>query len=134
MNVGELATVVLSIDVELDLDHQQVHFQRRLDEVRRQLVELTKATKVSATWAVADPLLSAATESILLAGCEHEVAVLGEQTWIGQGCGRGRLTRELARRFVAPRKLGIPVTTLVLRNVEKVIDLDLLNEHSVTAV
>jgi hypothetical protein len=79
-------------------------------------------------------MLSAATESILRAGCGHEIAVLGNQAWLGPGCGRERLARELARRFSAPRAAGIPVSTLALGNVEQVVHLDLLLSHGVTAL
>jgi len=79
-------------------------------------------------------MLSAATDSILAANCGHEIAVLGDQAWLGPGCGRDRLARELSRRFTVPRKAGIPVSTLALRNVEHVADLDLLLKHGVTAV
>lgn len=129
-----LGTVVLSIDLELDVEHYEDQLQRRLDELRIQLVGLTRQTQIPATWAVADPMLSAASESILAAGCGHEIAVLGDQAWLGPGCGRVRLARELTRRFSVPRKAGISVSTLALRNVEQVIDLDLLIEHGVTAV
>lgn len=127
-------TVVVSIDVELDSEHYQPDQQRRLDEIRHQLVQATQAAGVPVTWAVADPMYSAARESIFAAGCNHEIAVLGEQAWLGPGCGRDRLARELARRFQVPRKAGIPVSTLVLRNVEHVADLDLLIDHGVRAV
>jgi hypothetical protein len=129
-----LATLVLSIDLELDLEHHEDQIERRLDDVRSRLVALAGAVAVPATWAVADPMLSAASESILAAGCGHEIAVLGDQAWLGPGCGRARLARELARRFSVPRKAGIAVSTLALRNVEQVIDLDLLIEYGVTAV
>jgi hypothetical protein len=89
---------------------------------------------VPATWAVADPLLSAASDQVLSAGVGHELAVLGDRTWIGYGAGRTRLARELARRFDALRKTGIPVATLALRNVEQVLDLDLLVDHQVSAI
>jgi hypothetical protein len=79
-------------------------------------------------------MLSAASESILAAGCGHEIAVLGDQAWLGPGCGRERLARELTRRFSVPRKAGIAVSTLVLRNVKQVVDLDLLIDHGVTAL
>jgi hypothetical protein len=127
-------TAVVSIDLELDLDHVRPELQRRLDEVRSQLVRAAGEAQIPATWAVADPMYSAASESILSAGCGHEIAVLGDQAWLGPGCGRDRLARELARRFSAPRKAGIPVSTLVLRNVEQVADLDLLIDHGVKAV
>ena len=127
-------TLILSVDLELDLEHQEPALQRRLDEVRRQLVALTQSHSISATWAVADPTLSAATESILAAGCGHEIAVLGDQAWLGTGCGRLRLGRELTRRFDSARRAGISVSTLALRNVEQVFDLDLLLDHGVTAL
>src|SRR5262245_5219193 len=129
-----LAALIVSIDLELDLEHSDGHLERRLDAVRSQLVDLTRTSHIAATWAVADPMFSAATESILAAGCGHEIAVLGDQAWLGHGCGRVRLDRELARRFSAPRKAGIPVRTLVLRNVEQLVDLDLLIDHGVKAV
>jgi hypothetical protein len=134
MNGGAAGTLVLSIDLELDLEHHDTDDHRRLDDVRRQLIALLGASGAAATWAVADPLLSAATEPVLAAGIGHEVAVLGDRAWIGPGCGRARLTRELARRFSAARNAGIPVSTLVLRNVDHVIDLDLLLDHGVSAL
>jgi hypothetical protein len=127
-------TLILSIDLELDVDHHDDQLDGRLDAVRAQLISLTRQHQLAATWAVADPLLSAATESILAANCGHEIAVLGEQAWVGPGCGRVRLRRELARRFTSARKAGIPVSTLALRNTDQVIDLDLLLEHGVTAL
>jgi len=127
-------TLIVSIDLELDLEHYETPLQRRLDEVRKQLVELSRTANIPATWAVADPMLSAASESILGAGCGHEIAVLGDQAWLGPGCGRERLGRELKRRFSVPRKAGIPISTLALRNVTQVVDLDLLIDHGVTAV
>ena len=129
-----LGTLVLSIDLELDLEHHEDQIERRLDEVRSRLIAMASAAAVPATWAVADPMLSAASESILAASCGHEIAVLGDRAWLGPGCGRARLARELARRFSVPRKVGMSVSTLLLRNVEQVIDLDLLIEHGVTAV
>ena len=135
MSGGQKAgTLILSIDLELDVDRHDDGLDGRLDAVRAQLIALTGQYGLAATWAVADPLLSAATESILSANCGHEIAVLGEQAWIGPGCGRVRLRRELGRRFTSARKTGIPVSTLALRNTDQVLDLDLLLEHHVTAL
>ena len=127
-------TLILSIDLELDVDQHDDRLDGRLDAVRTQLITLTSQYGLVATWAVADPLLSAATESILSANCGHEIAVLGEQAWTGPGCGRVRLRRELGRRFTSARKAGIPVSTLALRHTDHVLDLDLLLEHGVTAL
>lgn len=134
MNGSGAGRLILSIDLELDLEHQQSGPQRQLDELTTRLVALTRAHQIPATWAVADPLHSAATDSIRAADPHHEIAVLGDQAWLGPGCGRVRLARELSRRFVTARKAGIGVTTLALRNAEQVRDLDLLLEHGVTAI
>jgi hypothetical protein len=134
MSGAGMGTLILSIDLELDLEHHEALQQRRLDEIRSQLVSLTRDAAIPATWAVADPMLSAATESILSAGCGHEIAVLGDQAWLGPGCGRARLTRELTRRVTAPRIAGIPVSTIALRNVEQVADWDLLIKSGVTTI
>jgi hypothetical protein len=133
-SADSLGTLLLSIQLELDLENQDRRDEQRLDEIRSRLIELTKAAEVPATWAVADPMLSAASESILAAGCGHELAVLGDEAWLGPGCGTTRLRRELARRFLAPRKSGIPVSTLVLRNVAQLGDLEQFVQHGVTAI
>jgi hypothetical protein len=129
-----LGTLILSVDLEADVESQKGHQERQLDEVRRQLLALAGDTRMPATWAVADPMLSAAREGLQSAGCGHEIAVLGDRVWLGKGCGRERLSRELARRFSAARKAGIPVSTLVLRNVDELSEVDLLLHHGVTAV
>src|SRR5687767_5760915 len=96
--VSRVGTLILSVDLELDWGHQEGYQHERLDEVRRRLVELMRVHALPATWAVADPALSVATESILAANSQHEIAVLGDQAWLGTGWGRIRLGRELARR------------------------------------
>jgi hypothetical protein len=131
---GGFGTLILSVDLELDLDHQDSPGQERLDYVRGQLLEGMRQHELPATWAVADPALSVATESILAANASHEIAVLGDQAWVGQGAGRLRLSRELERRFGGARKAGIGATTLALRNVDQLVDLDILLDHGITAV
>lgn len=127
-------TVVLSIDLELHPEQYEAELPRRLDAMRSQLLTLAGNAKVPVTWAVADPMLSAASEPILRAAGGHEIAVLGDQAWLGTGCGRDRLSRELARRFSVPCKAGIPVHSLVIRNVEPPLDVDLFVEHGVTSL
>ena len=128
-------TVVLSIDLELDLEHY--HDQLRATFGRS---------------AIAACRFDAGREdSRHLGGCRSHA--LGRQR-IDPGCRlrardcrlgrpgvartglrpRAAVARELARRFSAPRRAGISVSTLTLRNVEQVLDLDLLIEHGVTAV
>jgi hypothetical protein len=129
---GSLFT--LSIDLELDLHQQTDSFSRRLDDVRTTLLRVLDQHQIPATWAVADPAISAATEPIRASRLGHEMAVLADQTWFGAGSGRLRLRRELSRRFERARRAGIEVSTLVLRNVDEASDIDLLVEQGITAV
>ena len=131
---GQGGLILLSIDLELEIGHHSALDESRLGEIRTHLVRQTRQQNLPATWAVADPLHSAASETVLAAGVGHELAVLGDRSWIGQGAGRTRLARELARRFTNARKAGLSVTTLALRNVEQVPDFDLLAGHGVTAL
>jgi hypothetical protein len=125
----------ISISVDLELDPQRPHhLQPDLDVVRQELIGLFASLGIPATWAVADPLYSAATESILAAGKNHEIAVLGDEAWLGPGCGLMRLARELDRRFAAARQAGIPATTLAIRSISKMPELGLLCEHGVRAL
>ena len=130
---GRIGVLILSVDLELEIDHQ-LKDQERLDIVGRWLIDAFQRHRIPATWAVADPALSAATDPILASDQGHEIAVLGDRTWAGHGTGRGRLARELARRFQGARRVGIPASTLVLRNVDQLTDADLLLDHHVTAV
>jgi hypothetical protein len=130
---SRVGTLLLSVDLEPDLEHQGDRADQ-LDQVRRRLLELFGSHAIPATWAVADPVLSVATESILAAAAGHEIAVLGDRAWLGPGCGRLRLSRELTRSFDGARKAGIPVSTLALHNLDQVRDLDLLLDHGVTAL
>ena len=131
---SRVGTLLLSVDLEPEIQQQGDAEPERLDHLRRRLIDLLRSHAVPATWAVADPVRSVATESILAAGSGHEIAVLGDRAWLGPGCGRLRLERELARRFDGARKAGIPVTTLALRNLDQVRELDLLLDHGITAL
>jgi hypothetical protein len=126
--------LLLSIDLELDIQTSDPLAEERLDDVRTRLIAETAALGIPATWAVADPVRSAATESILAGGIGHELAVLADRSWVGPGCGRTRLDRELGRRFDAARRSGIPVSTLALRNAPTAVDVDLLLDHGITAI
>ena len=127
-------TVTISIDLELEIEHYTSQAQGHLDRVRGQLIDLLEAHQIPATWAVADPARSAASEPILASRVRHEIAVLGDRAWVGYGAGRSRLERELARRFDGARRVGMAVTTLALCNSDRLLDLDLLLARGITAI
>lgn len=128
------AAVSLSIDLELAIGRQTSYGQQRLEEITAGLIELLDQQGLCATWGVSNPALSAATEPILAAKTRQEIAVLGERFWLGDGTTPSRLAHEFERRFEGTRRAGIPVSTLLLRQNEEHLDLNLLLGHGVTAV
>ncbi len=127
-------TVVFSVELELAIDRPARDRQQRMDHVTGELLELFQQQRLPATWAVADPARSAARSGILASTPGHEIAVLGERSWLGRGAGPLRIERELSRRVEGARQVGIPVATLILRNVSEPLDLDLLLAHQIAAV
>jgi hypothetical protein len=126
--------LAISIDVELNPQRRGLNQQRSLEEITRRLIDLLGKHQMPATWAVADPAISAATDRLVSAGAGHEIAILGDRTWVGREAGRSRFHRELARRITRGRAAGLPISTLALRNVELDDHLDLLVKQGITVV
>lgn len=133
MNEG-CGTLAISVDLELDVGQQARSDGRGLDAVTQRLAELLGRYQLPATWGVADPALSAATEAIVGGPVPHEMAILGDPTWVGRSAGRTRFARELERRTAAARAAGLPATSLLLRDVVVDQHLDLLVKHGITLV
>jgi hypothetical protein len=116
---------MLSVHLDPVADgHGFVH-EKELARLTRHLIDLADAHSLPVTWAVSDPAYSAATPSIQRSAVNHELAILGDASWLGPMAGRTRFARELARRVSHARDAGIPVTTLVPRvaSIERHIDL-----------
>lgn len=131
-----LAKPALSISVDLELDPQRrlVDQLRGLEDVTGRLIQLFGKYQAPATWAVADPSVSAATERLVAAKLGHEIAILGDRTWVGREAGRTRFAKELGRRVMRGRGAGLEVSSLLLRDVELEDNLDLLVKHDITAL
>lgn len=123
--------LVVSIDLELDIERRVATEQRILGEVTAELIALFDCYQLAATWAVADPVVSAATESILAGNQPHEIAVLGDHTWVGSTAGRERFSKELTRRVNGARAVGLPLSTIVLRDAPLVENHDLLIKQGI---
>ena len=126
-----------TLTVSVDLEHDHVHVglaeQRALEEVANQLMELFARHQLPVTWAVADPVLSAARARIDVVGGGHEVALLGDASWVGLEAGRGRFARELMRRVARARGDGLSMRTLALRTALPVDHCDLAIKEGIVA-
>lgn len=108
------AALTISVDLEYDVNQVPSAGQSRLEQLTEGLLGLFARLDMPATWAVADPAVSAA-RGRLSERPGHELAILGDATWVGREAGRGRFARELARRVTRARQQGLPVETLALR-------------------
>jgi hypothetical protein len=116
MSAPRLGSLTLSIDWELEIGRGSAAQLRWVDELTPELVALLDSLGMPATWGVADPARSAATEAILASTQPHELAILGDRNWLGWGAGGSRATRELTRRVLGAAARQIPIHSLVLFN------------------
>jgi hypothetical protein len=126
----------LLITVQLDSPAigRQLERHQQLAGVTRRLISLADAERLPVTWAASDPAHSAATSQILQSPIDHEMAILGDETWVGATAGRTRFARELKRRLAQARATGLQVTSLVphAQSIEN--QIDLVVKHQITAV
>lgn len=132
--LSSVGTLVVSIDLELPARQWAEADRRALDAATLQLGELFEQHRISATWAVADPVQSAATERLQNFRVRQEIAVLCDQNWSGPQVSRSRFASELARRVLRARAAGLTVTTLAPRDGLPEDHLDLVLKQGLTAV
>ena len=128
------AILTISIDLELDATRLGLAERRSLDEITFGLLDLLAKYEMPATWAVADPAVSAASERVASLNGAHEIALFGDGTWVGHEAGRSRFGRELVRRAERARAAGFAASTLVIKNAQLDDHADLAIKHGITAV
>ena len=125
------ALLTISIDLETGPAHAAPH--RSLNEITIHLLDLLAKHQLSATWATGDPATSTASQVISrFAG--HEIAILGDASWVGRGAGRQRFGHELASRAERAHNAGLNISTLALHATELDDQCDLAIKHGLTAV
>lgn len=120
-----IAHFVVSVELDAHADDHTVEHHRELAKVTKSLIETFNSYRIAATWGVSDPAFSASTALVTRSTVAHEIAILGDSTWVGATAGRTRFARELERRVKKSRSLGIDVTSLIPRveSVDEYIDL-----------
>jgi len=125
-------TLTISVDLEYATVQAPRAGQSVLDDWTDRLLELFHRFDMPATWAVADPAISAARHRVA-AQDRHELALLGDASWVGREAGRGRFARELERRATRARAEGLPLHTLVLKSVLPIDHCDLVIKEGIVA-
>ncbi len=97
-----------------------------------ELLRMMRARHVPATWAVSRA--DALTDQLVRESAGHDVALLGDASWVGAAAGRTRFARELAARTTALRRRGGELAAIVLRDVSLTEHLDLLVKHRISLI
>jgi hypothetical protein len=124
------------LTIQLDCVDTGRSIERHLGvaEVAKRLIALADSQRLPVTWAVSDPAHSAATSLIMRSAVEHELAILGDENWVGPTAGRTRFARELVRRLTQARNTGLEITSLVPRIASVDNHIDLVVKQHITAV
>lgn len=134
MSAPQPVSITLSLDLELEIGRAASTHAQRLDDLTPELVALLDRHGIAATWGLADPARSAATEAILTSRLPHEIAVLGDRSWLGWGAGGSRANRELARRITGAAARQIAIHSLVLHNESSIANGLPLAEMGITTI
>lgn len=124
---NERGLFALSVDVRDEQDG-------RTQSHASQLLKSLHQHRIPATWALPAPGTSPIATQLVTDTLPHEVAILGDDTWVGQPVGRTTFARELAQRVKSANAAGLQVRTLAILDTELEENLDLLVKHRISLV
>jgi len=124
---SRIGTVVLSIDVP----SEGTADGRVNDTLARKLFHMVESRHLPASWVPMVPQRFSLRDKLAVSNSRHDLALVGDSTWIGKTAGRTRFARELAARVDATRAANIHVAAIALRDAELDDHLDLLVKHRV---
>lgn len=100
----------------------------------KDLLRVFDDQNVVATWAIRDMRASELMPELIRSGSSQELAVLGDETWVGPSVPRKQFQATLAQRLAAARKTELPVRSLVPTVVGATVHTDLLISHGISAL
>ena len=135
------SSLIISIDVELtrvaDADRPArislVDHRSRIASLQ-QLLKLFQEAQVPATWGFSDPASSQFVPELIDESGMHEVALLGDASWINLEQGRRGFCQQLVQRLADARQVGCELSTLALYDGQLQDDFDLLAKHQISMV
>ena len=125
--------LTISIDWSADAADLDLVAQRAMDQLDGRLAVLLDTLKLPATLAVADPAVTSRIEHLSSSSMQHEIAILGDASWLGREIPPSHFARELARRIEGGSAAGHAVSTLVV-NSPALDHAGLAARHGITAV
>lgn len=98
------------------------------------LLRIFDSQNVVATWAAREVRGSTLIPALIRTESAQELAILGDETWIGPAATRKHFQSVLAQKVGAARATGLPVRSLVPTVAGAVAHTDLLMRHGIAAV
>lgn len=127
------ATVVISIELRCE-NRLGLAARKNLDAAATTILELLNEAAIHATWGIEFPADDSWAQALAHRHPSHEIALLGDATWVGPAASRARFAAELSRRVAAARAAGFETSSLILTDTDLRRDLDIAVKHGVTAV
>ena len=140
-NSNPPSSLIVSIDVELmrvaDTDQPArislVDHRSRIASLQ-QLLQLFQQARIPGTWGFSDPASSQFVPELIDESGMHEVALLGDASWISLEQGRRGFCQQLVQRLADARQVGCELSTLALYDGQLRDDFDLLAKHQISMV
>lgn len=117
------------LTISIDVDSQA----GRAGDLLQPCVELLHKHQLAATWAFAD-LGAPLAERLARSTSGHELALLGDASWVGRAAGRGRFAHKLSERLDRASSAGIAITSLAVNGATLGDQTELAVKHGITAV
>ncbi len=128
------AIVVVSIDVNFNRHATDTTGIRELSSVCQRIVRVLDKHNTPATWAVTDPSCTAISAVMMSSRTAHELALLGDGSWIGPDAGRTGFARHLLGHLEEASSIGLQISTLAVEGADLRQNLDLLAKYHISMV
>lgn len=125
---------LLVVSLDIDGDSSNGRAGAATESATKRLLEVLQRRQVAATFAMTHPGANKLAETVTASDLGHEVAVLGDSSWVGPRAGRTRFARELAWRVRRASDAGLTIRSLALSDGTLDDHLDLLVKHRIGAI
>ncbi len=111
-HIGHL---MITVELEPAAPEFNISQRRKLVNFTEMLVGAFSAERICVTWAAAVPEKSAVMTSIIRSAVNHEVALLGDESWLGPEVRRPHFAQALSQRLGQGLGAGVRSSTIVTR-------------------
>jgi len=125
--MARIGTVVLSVD----LPAESSTGGRRHGTLAQDLFHMVESRRLAASWVPLATGPFSLRDQLAAPHSRHDVALVGDPSWIGKSAGRTRFARELSERVEALRSAHFKVAAIALRDAQIDDHLDLLVKHRI---